>query len=329
MKCPIDGSWGEWLQWSFCSVSCGNGQRSRERFCDSPPPSYGGMLCSGVGAQSADCNIQLCPIDGGWSNWMEWNSCSHSCNGGIRTRQRTCDNPDPQRGGKFCSGIAQERDRCGLTHCPIDGLWSQWTMWSHCSATCGRGVKTRSRDCSRPAPQGGGADCTGPDAQRSSCHTECTVRDPSTATGTIFGNINGVEFGVAHVTIRIVNQNGGVRIAGVIDGLPADVGYIFRYISNMISPLYWLGAFEEDGASNGYRLTRGKFNRDTMIEFASGEILDLHCIAKGVSNGKITFTVGIHGQTPGVSQDSEILIDDYMEDYVQLSQNSIFSYRPV
>ena len=329
MKCPIDGSWGEWLQWSFCSVSCGNGQRSRERFCDTPSPSYGGTLCPGVGAQASDCNIQLCPINGGWSMWMSWSHCSHSCNGGLRQRQRTCDNPDPQRGGKFCGGIADEKERCGSTTCPVDGAWSAWAMWSHCSATCGRGVKTRSRDCSRPSPEGGGAICTGPEAQRSSCETECAVQNPTSATGTIFGNINGIEFGVAQITIRFTNLVESARIVAEIDGLPADVGYAFRYIANLITPLYWLGAFEEDGASNGYSLTHGKFGRDSMIEFPSGEILDLHCVANGVKNGQLDFSIGVHGHTPSISHDSQITIDDYMEDYVQLSQETIFGFRMV
>lgn len=33
---------------------------------------------------------------------------------------------------------------------PIDGGWSSWTEWSECSRSCGGGVITRERECSRP-----------------------------------------------------------------------------------------------------------------------------------------------------------------------------------
>ena len=70
-----------------------SGQRSRERYCDSPRPLFGGMLCSGIGAQAEECNVQHCPVDGNWATWLPWGICSHSCNGGVRHRQRACDDP--------------------------------------------------------------------------------------------------------------------------------------------------------------------------------------------------------------------------------------------
>ena len=34
---PVEGGWGQWAEWSNCSLSCGNtGLQSRSRRCDSP-----------------------------------------------------------------------------------------------------------------------------------------------------------------------------------------------------------------------------------------------------------------------------------------------------
>jgi len=44
--------------------------------------------------------------------------------------------------------------------CNVDGGYNQWSMWSMCSATCGVGVKVRSRVCNSPPPRKGGQDCT-------------------------------------------------------------------------------------------------------------------------------------------------------------------------
>lgn len=35
-------------------------------------------------------------IDGGYSEWLEFGSCTQNCGSGIQTRKRLCDNPKPQ-----------------------------------------------------------------------------------------------------------------------------------------------------------------------------------------------------------------------------------------
>ena len=57
----VDGSWGPWLPWQPCSVSCDGGIQKRERQCNYPPPTHGGRDCSGAGVEEEACNIEPCP----------------------------------------------------------------------------------------------------------------------------------------------------------------------------------------------------------------------------------------------------------------------------
>ena len=54
----INGNWGTWESWSGCSSSCGIGQRSRSRACDSPSPSIGGLPCTVDGF--TDLEVESC-----------------------------------------------------------------------------------------------------------------------------------------------------------------------------------------------------------------------------------------------------------------------------
>jgi len=138
-KRPADGNWGSWSDYNACPVSCGGGQQSRSRLCDSPPAMNGGRGClmsdtpAGSGGWgdieivTQNCNENPCPVDGIWNDWSDFTQCPVSCGGGDQSRSRSCDNPAPANGGKKCvSGISGERveeeeesRRCNEAACPV------------------------------------------------------------------------------------------------------------------------------------------------------------------------------------------------------------------
>ena len=42
-------------------MTCGIGERSRQRMCNSPPPQHGGDQCDGDDQQSKKCKLAPCP----------------------------------------------------------------------------------------------------------------------------------------------------------------------------------------------------------------------------------------------------------------------------
>ena len=55
-------------------------------------------------------------MDGLWSEWWYWESCTHMCGGGTRKRHRVCEGKT--EGGKECKGPAEENQQCNRTPCP-------------------------------------------------------------------------------------------------------------------------------------------------------------------------------------------------------------------
>ena len=53
--------------------------------------------------------------------------------------------------------------------CPTHGKYGEWSGWSSCSVDCGRGVKSRERECDNPAPSDGGDDCEGSAMEFTEC----------------------------------------------------------------------------------------------------------------------------------------------------------------
>ena len=66
-------------------------------------------------------HVYIILVDGEWSRWTEWTSCSRTCGIGEKKRSRTCTNPRPANGGKDCPGAANETRECSNRICP--GSW--------------------------------------------------------------------------------------------------------------------------------------------------------------------------------------------------------------
>ena len=58
-----DGSWSFWSPWTPCSATCGKGEQTRQRSCNSPPPQHGGGSCVGDDREAKKCKAGPCPSE--------------------------------------------------------------------------------------------------------------------------------------------------------------------------------------------------------------------------------------------------------------------------
>ncbi|XP_067628642.1 spondin-1 [Eurosta solidaginis] len=165
--------------WSPCSVTCGKGIRMRTRQFINPEAAAAAdcsrqlvskEMCA---AQIPECDTQsqddedegenmahavsLVTDDGEGDGvckttlWSAWSDCSASCGIGITMRTRTFLN---HLGRKRCPHITTvEKQKCMRPDCTYEEVelpdpmcpTTQWSDWSPCTATCGRGVTIRTR----------------------------------------------------------------------------------------------------------------------------------------------------------------------------------------
>ncbi|XP_035984670.1 adhesion G protein-coupled receptor B1 isoform X3 [Fundulus heteroclitus] len=201
----INGGWSVWGHWGQCSSECGGGIQTRARTCQSPPEES--FLCEGVVEEGRPCNSQSCsgkgrhlsrsqslrsvdsrkrddtdkPRSGQQSpqtvdstsgeEWSAWSVCSATCGEGWQSRTRFCVSSSYST---QCSGPLREQRPCNNSAvCPaaliaVHGTWDEWSPWSLCSSTCGRGYRSRTRTCT--PPQFGGDPCDGPEKQTKFCN---------------------------------------------------------------------------------------------------------------------------------------------------------------
>ncbi|XP_027318206.1 hemicentin-1 isoform X4 [Anas platyrhynchos] len=328
-RCPVDGKWATWSSWSACTVSCGGGSRQRSRHCSDPAPQFGGHKCEGSDIQIDFCNSDPCPIHGNWGPWSSWGTCSRTCNGGQMRRYRTCDNPRPVSGGRACAGADMQIQRCSTELCPVDGNWGQWQTWSQCSASCGGGEQTRVRLCSNPAPLNHGRPCPGDSSQISRCNVQACPGGPSRAKGSIIGNINNIEFGIAFLNATVTDSLDSENrvIQAKITNIPQSLGPAIRKLVSILSPVYWTTAKEIGEAMNGFTLTDAVFKRETQVEFATGEILRMTHIARGLdSDGALMLDVVVSGHVLQLQSLADVNVKDYTEDYIQTGPGQLYAH---
>ena len=61
----VDGHWSKWTSLSVCSKTCGDGEKTRTRECNNPPPLFGGLTCDADGSAQptalVTCHTEECP----------------------------------------------------------------------------------------------------------------------------------------------------------------------------------------------------------------------------------------------------------------------------
>jgi len=162
-NCPMTCNACDYCTDMIGSYAC---QKTKlEWYCKSKYAFYCRKSCNQCEAKKEEKTV----VDGGWTEWSDFDECSKTCGGGENKRVRSCTNPEPANGGKDCEGEAVEQGECSTNPCPVDGGWGDWWKWSDCSKSCGEGWVSRERRCDNPEPQHGGADCEGEDIQRVQC----------------------------------------------------------------------------------------------------------------------------------------------------------------
>ncbi|XP_034541885.1 spondin-1-like [Notolabrus celidotus] len=151
----------EWGEWEPCSITCGVGMRRRDRMVKMPP--IDGSMCKTEVSEVEKCMMPEChTIPCMLSPWSDWSDCSVTCGRGLRTRQRMLKS-DPAG----CTEELEQTEKCMLPECPVDCMVSEWSEWSECNKSCGKGHTIRTRMV-KLDPQFGGVAC--PEAiQRKKC----------------------------------------------------------------------------------------------------------------------------------------------------------------
>jgi hypothetical protein len=135
-----------WGGWGPCSTGCGGGVRLMIRTITNEALNNG-LPCSTNLTMNMTCNTQDCPTHCEVTDFSDYGSCSVSCGGGFRSRDRNITSTADAQGlysGIQCPHLA-ESVACNEHDCPSDCMLHPFSEWSTCSHSCDSGKQSRGR----------------------------------------------------------------------------------------------------------------------------------------------------------------------------------------
>ncbi|KAI4577648.1 hypothetical protein MJT46_003483 [Ovis ammon polii x Ovis aries] len=151
--------------------------------------------------------------------------------------------------------------------------------------------------------------------------------EPRGSRGSMIGVINGQKFGAAvlNTSVQQEARSGVTTIRSSISHIPTSVGPLMRVLVVTIAPIYWALAREIGDALNGHSLTGGSFQQESYVEFATGELLTMTQVARGLDpNGLLLLDVAVNGVVPESLADADLQVQDFQECYVQTGPGRLF-----
>ncbi|XP_060585916.1 A disintegrin and metalloproteinase with thrombospondin motifs adt-1-like isoform X4 [Ruditapes philippinarum] len=106
-------------------------------------------------------------VEGRWAPWSSWRPCNATCGNGTHLRTRTCTNSVPTIND--CVGQSLQIGECTNDKCTDAGQWAQWSSWTSCDVTCGKGTHLRTRICTNLGQENDEINCTGNNSQTAEC----------------------------------------------------------------------------------------------------------------------------------------------------------------